>query len=380
MISARKRRDGSTAYRVRIPVFDFSSNAWKQVTIGTASTKREARALEREALTRRDAGQLVQRDPQTLAAVADAWLKSAATRLKPTTIATYRQAIEHHIVPDLGSVRVQALTSPMLEAAFARWHQAGIGGRTLQLLYLRLHQILTYAKRHGLVPTNVMDNVTKPRHTPRQHEVLDDEELAAFLTVASRDWFAPAWHLMLLEGMRRSEALGLRWRDISPDGVAVIRQTVIFDTTNGGAALIQPSTKTAASMRAIHLTDTTRQALADHREIQAARRREAGDDWTDLDLIITTRTGGPVNPSNITRKMPILLAAAGIDKHLTAHDLRHSAATAALRHGVNIRVVQDRLGHADASTTIGFYAHLVPSDAPAAAAAIDAIVKRRDDD
>ncbi len=88
---------------------------------------------------------------------------------------------------------------------------------------------------------------------------------------------------------------------------------------------------------------------------------QAGAAWQDIDLVFTSRLGGPIEKQNLSRRsFQPLLAAAGLPK-IRFHDLRHSAATLLLTQGIHPKIVQERLGHANISVTVDIYSHVLPT-------------------
>lgn len=195
------------------------------------------------------------------------------------------------------------------------------------------------------------------------------------------DALHPVWHLLLLEGLRRGEALGLRWRDVNFDqGTAHIVQTVAPDKSNKGKAIIQERTKTHAGARTVRLTTATLAALKNHRTAQLERRLAALA-WQDHDLVITTAHGSPVNPGNVIRSFERIIGAATMPdgsplRRIRVHDMRHTAASLLLLAGVHPKVVSERLGHATIAVTLDVYSHLLPDSQNTATEAMDRIFAR----
>ena len=189
------------------------------------------------------------------------------------------------------------------------------------------------------------------------------------------DDLAPIWHLLLLEGLRRGEGLGLRWRDVNFErGTAHIVQTVAPDKSNRGKAIIQDRTKTLAGARSVRLTERTLVALKEHRTVQL-QRRLAAPAWQDNDLIVCTATGRPVNPNNVSRSFDAIVKAAGL-RRIRVHDLRHTSATMLLLAGTPAKIVSERLGHASVGITLDLYSHVLPDMQADAATAMDGVFDR----
>jgi integrase len=372
-IEKRTGKDGKPQYRVRINVNDTVTGARKWQGVGTYRTKKEAEAAERKALDQRERGTLLDPASTTVAELLTSWLATKAGEVTPQTVAGYEIAVRVHLIPALGSVKVQKLTAARVQAQYDAWRDEGMGARTLRVCHLRLSQALDQAVRFHLVQTNVCKMVTPARVPRPKPEVWNAGEAMTFLATAEGDSLAPLWHLLLLEGMRRGEALGLRWQDINWErGTAHIVQSVRAGI-HKGEAIIQERTKTNAGARTVRLTGRTVAALKEHRKAQL-QKRMAASQWEDHDLIICTSKGTPLNPTNVRKHFDPLVTRAGL-RRITPHGLRHTHATMLLRQGVHPKIVSERLGHASIGLTLDVYSHLLPDSQTVAADAIDTIMK-----
>jgi integrase len=170
--------------------------------------------------------------------------------------------------------------------------------------------------------------------------------------------------LIAARGMRRGECLALRWADIDQDaGVLRIRGTL----SRIGGRLTVTEPKTERSRRVLPLTHVTAALLTAQRRTQVAERLRAGSVWMDTGHVLTTETGQPVDPRNLYRVVQTTAKHAGL-KDVGVHSLRHSAATAMLEAGVNIKAVSDLLGHSSVSITGDIYGHTSDDSARAAIA------------
>ncbi|WP_130332571.1 tyrosine-type recombinase/integrase [Micromonospora kangleipakensis] len=150
-----------------------------------------------------------------------------------------------------------------------------------------------------------------------------------------------------LLGLRRGEALGLRWEDVDlVEGIIFVRQTL----QRLGGQLVFGPVKSDESERIIALPVPCLTALRQHRVAQDAERKIAGKDWKDSGLIFTTGIGTPIEPRNLNRHFGRLLDRAGL-RRIRSHDLRHSCATLLYEQGVPIEKIQDILGHSSPTIT-----------------------------
>jgi integrase len=390
-IEKRTGKDGKPAYRVRIADTHPVTGRRQNKTVGTYRTKKEAEKAERDALTQQERGTLVDPKTTTIAELLDAWLATKAGSVSPNSHKDYEIAIRRHLKPAFGNVRAQRLAPAQVQARYDAWTAGGMSARMIHRCHIVLSQALAQGLRFGIVTRNVSADVDKPSIARSKPQVWTPDEVSAFLSASLArpiltragntgktrpDDLTPLWHFLVLEGMRRGEALGLRWSDVNWDRGAVhISQTIIPDKSNKGAALIRPRTKTSAGARSVKLTRDTLAVLEAHRDRQRFQRQAAGDAWHDHDLIICTSTGTPVNPNNVARSYTRLLIRSGV-RAIRVHDMRHTAATMLLRAGVPAKIVSERLGHAGVGITLDLYSHVTPDMQDEAAEAISAILAK----
>ena len=173
---------------------------------------------------------------------------------------------------------------------------------------------------------------------------------------------------MLGLGLRRGEALGLAWSDVSLDrGVLVIRHALKRE----GGTLVLGEVKTAKSRRSLNIPRPVVDSLKAHRARQTQERLAVGEAWTDSGLVFTTQVGTPLDPRNIYRDFVGVCERSGLGRW-HPHELRHSAASIMLAQGVPIEVVSDILGHSSIRMTADVYGHILE---PQRAAAADAMAE-----
>jgi integrase len=373
-IETRTGDDGRPRYYVRYDTRDPVTGARKRHRIpGSFTNKKEAEKAERAAMHQRDTGTLLEPDKTTLGELLDVWLPVVAQGLRPNTMVDYRGTVTKHLKPSaIARIEVRKLTAPALQAQYNAWLSAGLSPSVLAKIHQRLSQVLDYAVRMRIAHRNVAKDVKPPRIERPQFDHWSVEEARAFLAEARHDALWPLWPLLLAEGMRRGEALGLRWLDVDLErGVAHIRQTVILDKANKGAAKIA-GTKTRAGTRSVKLADSTVAALKAHKKVWAARAL-AAEEWAGHDLIICSNRGTPINPGNVKRNQARICQAAGV-RPIRTHDLRHTSATILLAAGEPLKTIADRLGHTSIRVTADMYAHSTAEMQDRAAAMMDRLL------
>ena len=367
------KADNKPRYLVRVEVRTADGRR-KQQRVGSFTSKRAAERAEAEAITNRERGSLLSPDSTTVGELLDAWLKTKAGEITSNSFNDYGVTIRLHLKPDLGAIKLQALSAAKLNAQYIEWRERGKSEHVIRGAHLRLSQALDYAVATKLLLHNPCKSVKPPRVSRPKFDHWTPVEAAQFLKFAKGDYLYPLWELLLREGMRRGEALGLRWGDIKFDrGTAHIVQTVIPDKTNRGAAMIQNRTKTAAGSRTVRLSSETIAALKEHRRKQVASQLAALD-WNDLDLVLATPNGMPINPDNVDRSFGSIIRTAGL-KRIKVHELRHTSATLLLLAGIPAKVVSEKLGHASIAITLDTYSHVLPDMQDEATSRMSEILK-----
>jgi integrase len=358
------RRRGST-YTWYVSVPDPVTGERRQRSKGGFRTKRECQEALNEALARLREGTFVRTSQRGLGAfLVDEWLPAVRPpRVRPSTWASYRMAVERHIVPALGGVLLQGLTPGHLTAFYRalldggrRDRRGGLAPKSVRNVHGVLHAALRDAVRWGYLPRNVAAVADLPKGmTPEMH-VWSPEQLRAFLEHVRGDPLYAAWLLFATTGMRRGEVAGLRWPDVDLEAsrVSPRRPRVVV---NYEVVVSEP--KTAKGRHSLALDPTTTTALREHRTRQLEQRLAVGPRWQDSGLVFTWPDGRPIHPERFSRWFEQHARAAGLPK-IRLHDVRHSYATAALAAGVPAKVVSERLGHATIAITMDTYSHVLP--------------------
>jgi integrase len=283
-----------------------------------------------------------------VASFLEQWLSAIENTVRPSTFSGYRAHVRLHLVPHLGKMPLSKVDAPALNAMYAALSANGsaTGGSlsvaTVRRAHATIHRALRDAVRWGLLTDNPADRCDPPRlRVGLEMTTWTAEELRLFLQFARDDELYPLWFVLATTGMRRGEALGLRWSDVDLDNAQLaVRQTIV---EVGGQVLVS-SPKTARGRRVVALDKSTVEVLED-----CARGYEKA-------LIFCKADGRPLRPSVVSRRFNTLVAKVDLPR-IRLHDLRHTHATLALQAGVHPKIVSERLGHATIAFTLDVYSH-----------------------
>jgi integrase len=339
-------------------------------------TKRQAEEALAEAQKTVIDGTVVANSNMRLDEFLDEWLVGQEARLRPSSHHSYVMAgkrLKRH----LGKYKIQALTPLQIEKFYAELldhgqrNGKGLSPKTVKNTHVVLRKALADAERLGLVHRNAAAAARGPSVTRPEMTTWSSDQLKAFSTVAQESRMRNAFTILASTGMRRGEALGLRWVDVDFDSSQLaIVQTV--STVDSKVVVGQP--KTSGSRRTVYVHDATIKALRQQRQLQAEERLAAGPAWdTDNDLVFRNVTGGPVNPDWFSRHFDKLVEQADVPR-IRLHDLRHTNATLSLKAGVHPKVVSERLGHSSIAITLDLYSHVTPGISREAAATVESMM------
>ena len=281
--------------------------------------------------------------------------------LRPTTWESYRYQVEGHIVPALGRLKlpqlqtahIQRLYNDKLKGGRLDGKPGGLSPKSVKYIHTVIHSALEQAKKEGMITINPADAVKLPQQEQKEIKYLDAAEAAIFLATAKDSKHFAAFFLALNTGMRRGEILGLRWQDVDFNACQLTVNQGLVRVTGKGLVFQEPKTK--LSNRVINLAPVVVQVLKEHKKEQAEFRRMAGGAYDEkgLDLVFANELGEPICPRAFTRVFERLVKKAGLD--VTFHGLRHTFATIALEQGVDIKTIQETLGHHSAAFTMDVY-------------------------
>lgn len=358
--------DPSTGKRLR---------RWRSVR----GSRREAEAALVEMLAERNQGVAIPTGKQTTAAYLRQWLRdSVVPNCAPKTVRTATDIVEKHLIPALGSIPLPQLRPVDIQAYYSRAllsgrldGNGGLSPISVQRHHQIIHAALHQAVRWQLLVRNPADAVDVPRGKRREMPMPSIEDVRRVLMVAENSPIATLVYVTVQTGLRKGEALGLRWSDVDLEsGRLHVQQTAQFIS---GQGVVFGHPKTTKSARTVALsTDTVRQ-LARHRAAQAENRLRFGAAYSDNGLVFATALGAPIDASNLRRHWLRVCGAADIS--LRWHDLRHVHASLLLTQGTNPKVVSERLGHSGVAITLNLYSHVLPEIQAAEAEKLDGMLR-----
>ena len=294
------------------------------------------------------------------------WLPAKEATLAPTTHARYVTSVEHYLLPHLGDTPLRRLQTEHLETLYRRLLLVGsrrsgpLAAKTITNLHQIIRSSLNDAVERGLMASNPAAGaqVPDPRKRPssrRRARSWTATELGDFLTGTATNRHSMLFRLAAATGMRRGEALGLRWDDVHFD---TSRIEVTQALTTIGYRLEFSRLKTRTSRRNITVDADTMTLLARWRRQQTAELAAAGA-ANEHGLVFVRPDGQPLHPHSASQAFERAQRHVDVSP-IRFHDLRHTHASLLLRDRVPIKVVSERLGHSNPAFTMTTYQHVLP--------------------
>lgn len=367
-----QRKDGNYDYR-------WTTRDGKRHSV-YAKTLEELRAKEEEILRDKCDGIKTEARYVTINDVFEVW-KQLKRGLKDNTFQNYKYMYEQFVKPDFGNTRVSQLKKSDVKRFYNMLaDERALKVSTIDSIHTVLHQVLDMAVDDAYLRNNPSDNVLKEL---KQVHNFDTEKRKA-LTVAEQELFLdflrknhqyshwyPIFAVMVGTGLRVGEVTGLRWCDIDlKENLIDVNHTLVYyNHAENGCYFNINTPKTKAGVRNVPMLEFVKQAFIEERKYQMANGIRCNvkiDGYTDF--IFVNRFGAAQHQGTLNKALrriirdcndevlekneenPVLLP------RFSCHSLRHTFTTRMCEAGVNIKVIQDALGHSDISITLNIYA------------------------
>lgn len=396
-ISAVKDKNGNVMRNRWRVSLSFGTNPItgksNRITRIVNGTKVEARRVRDELRRQHDQGLDISQNQTTFSEMSKLWTASRYNTgaASETTIKLDAQRLRH-VEALIGHMALRSITVPVLEKTFAMIKEKrNLSNTTMHELHGIVKRVFSKAVDYDIILRNPCDKIKAPRKSDPDRtslKVEDAVKLVAFVDEYERDLLEEfnqkeerqdkrgnstkrtyinglvnisstmAVRIAIATGMRRGEVLGLMWKDITFGDVCELKVRRAYTP-----ALKLKEPKTKSGFRTIAIDRITAEHLKAWKILQAECLETLGEPLmqTEDTPVCCSNIGGLYDPTNFYGWWNIFRKQAGFPK-LRFHELRHTQATQLLANGVDVKTVQTRLGHANASITLNWYAHAVPEN------------------
>ena len=321
-ISRRKDKAGKTiGWRSAVSVGIKPDGKPERVWV-SGKTQEEVREGMQRVISELRGGVLAKTGGIRVGEFLDQWMDHKRPDLKPLSIHDYSWVIEHRLKPTLGKIALDKLKALDIDRMIRKVRE-DVSPAAARRARTVLQMALGQAVKWQMIARNLADIVDVPKVQKKEMQVWEPSQVTRFLAHTQIHRLYGFFYLALTTGMRCGELQGLRWQDIDPEKALLhVRRTA--NELRGHITFGPP--KSDASLRTIHLSPATLEVLAAHRVRQDQERRELGEAWNDMNLVLASEVGTPLSNSNL-RRLFILLSAQTQLPTIRIHDMRHTAAT-----------------------------------------------------
>ena len=300
----------------------------------------------------------------------------AEPRLRENTKDYYLNYINNHIIPELGDIKLDKLTTIQIQKFYndlqkngrvqryqhIELKNKGLSVRVVHGIHTLLNNCLEQAVAERLILVNPARGCKLPKMEKREMKVLPEEKIRPYLMEADKRGLLAPFYLELTTGLRRGELLALLWTDLDVENrtISITKQVT---RTKGELVVSQP--KTHNSVRILPVSQQAVELLVEE------HKKHPGNPY----MFPSPKTGGMFDPDSFRHTREKILKAIGAE-HIRFHDLRHTFATLSLKHGVDVKTLSSTLGHYSAGFTLSTYTHATPDMMREAAENISCVINQ----
>lgn len=353
-----KTKDGSIHHQIVVdggidPLTGKRLRTYKTVSC----SQREMNAIAHQMMADMDRGiALQQKEKLTVSEWMDMWLEDYLPNIEETTRIGYKTKLRCYIKPQIGHILLKSLKADHVQKMINTMMAQELSPKNIRDTFNNINAAMKQAVKLRKIPYNPCEGVVLPKLKKYRAKVYDIGMINQLLDIAKgTDIYIPIL-LGVSVGLRRGEILALRWENIDlKKSIIKIRESMARG--EDGAYIKSP--KSEAGIRDIHVGGEVIQALRESKIAYLNDKIAQGAAFADDGFVVRQSNGKPMTPDAMTRKWRRFIKTNHLPD-IRFHDLRHSNATALIMAGVNPKVVQQRLGHADVSITLNTYTHVLP--------------------
>lgn len=284
------------------------------------------------------------------------WVERQKGKVEDSTMQGYLNVLDKHVYPYFSAkkVKLSEISAKDISKYYSCKMNEGLSPSTIKKHHANIRKCLQCAVVDELITINYADRVELPKIEQYNASFFDAEQIKTVLEKAKGSDIEHIIILCVYYGLRRSEVLGLKWDAVNfTDNTIRICNTVTYMY----GMCEKERTKNKASNRTLPLIPAVREYLLSLKEQQKKDKAFFGNCYQDSDYICIKKDGGRITPYAASHKFSEFLKRNSLP-HIRLHDLRHSCASLLIAQGVDIKIIQEWLGHSSIATTGNIYGHL----------------------
>ncbi|EGK2527029.1 site-specific integrase [Listeria monocytogenes] len=308
----------------------------------------------------------------------------AKRELKGNTIDKYNLFLENWIIPYFERKKISKITTMQLLDYFHEVQKKGVSPSALEGHHRVIRSLFKYATLWGITETDVSLSVKKPAYKVPEKNIYNKREIELLIDRIKilQKYQQVIIKLALYCGLRRGEVIGLTTKDMNYNKNTINVYRAVIKSASEGIKLDETKNK---RKRIVPAPAGLMEEIKELAKEKQKNKDKLGLLWKgtkDLDgktviLIFSHDDGTPFTPASVTRMFNRFLEKEENNDltKISFHDLRHSAASFLLEQGINVKVIQNILGHSDIKVTLNTYAHITEDGYSEAAKTFDNFYK-----
>jgi len=284
------------------------------------------------------------------------WLLSRKPELEENTYDSYEHVI-NLIARKFTHMKLKDLQPYHIQEYYNQMYAEGKKGNTALHHHVLIKQAIDKAYEDGLIKTNIMVKVARPKKQKFVAEFYNIKELQELYECSKGDPMELIIYLASFYGLRRSEVIGLKWSNIDFENKIIMLRHKVIEVKS--EILGKDKMKNNSSLRALPLIPYIEELLLQEKKKQEKNKRTCKNyyNYKYSDYICVNSVGDLLTPGFVTQHFQVILKRNNL-RHIRFHDLRHSCASVLLAHGISMKHIQEWLGHSTFQITADTYSHL----------------------
>lgn len=333
---------------------------WISTGLKAKNNKRKAEEFLKVKLNEYEEGNVIITKDILFADFLVDWLEIMKPKITRNTYIGFKRYINGIIAPYFREHKIvlQKINVMDIEKFYSVRLKAGVSNNTIKHYHANISKCLKYAVKNNLIPYNPAERVELPPIDTFTGKTYSQEEMRLLLEIIKGTEIETPILLTVAFGLRRGEALGLRWSEVDFKKKTILIKNTVTGCGNSFSEQSKPKNKTSLRLLPIppNLETYLLQVKSKQDEMKKLLKASYGN---DKGYVCTWEDGRLVLPDHLSHKFHFLSEQAGLPR-IRYHDLRHSVASLLLAQGFSLKEISELLGHSTISTTANFYSHLDP--------------------
>ncbi len=331
------------------------SNGKRVKTTKTFEKKKDAQIALKNFEADKTKGTLVFPSTLTLENWLLYWLNDIKSiKCEETTLYGYRNIIDNHLIPGLGSYKLQELNQTIINKYFKSKKDAGLSNNTIRKHYDLLKDALKHAVNEDKILRNPLDRIEAIKKQKNEMNFYTAEQLKTLFSIVENDRMEIVVKLAGMLALRREEIAGLKWQNIDFENKII---TISEARTQAGKKTVEKGTKNRSSHRILHVPDEILNLLTRIKATQESQKDLLEDGYIDRGYVMAWENGEPYRPNYLSDLFKKIIDDNNLPP-LRLHDARHSFASIANDLGINLYDISKTLGHSQVGTTSQIYSYV----------------------